>query len=113
MAADPAGAAAASEQPQVLLIFVMVMFALLCWASPNAKHRFRWISPGAAVAVAGWLVASGLFALFITNFGHYHTALPAAPRDHGRAVPIRRAHVVAGHEKGQPEPGCPSHTQPR
>lgn len=56
----------------VLLIFVMVMFALLYWASPNAKRGFRWISPGAVVAVVGWLVASGLFALYITNFGHYN-----------------------------------------
>jgi membrane protein len=56
----------------VLLIFVMVMFALLYWASPNAKRGFRWISPGAVVAVTGWLVASGLFALYITNFGHYN-----------------------------------------
>jgi membrane protein len=56
----------------VLLIFVMVMFALLYWASPNAKRGFRWISPGAVVAVVGWLAASGLFALYITNFGHYN-----------------------------------------
>jgi membrane protein len=48
------------------------MFALLYWASPNAKRGFRWISPGAVVAVAGWLLASGLFALYITNFGHYN-----------------------------------------
>ncbi len=56
----------------VLLIFVMLMFGILFWASPNVRHGLRWVSPGAAVAVVGWLVASGLFALYIANFGHYN-----------------------------------------
>ena len=56
----------------VLLIFVMLMFGILFWASPNVRHRFRWVSPGAAVAVLGWLIASGLFAVYIANFGHYN-----------------------------------------
>lgn len=56
----------------VLLIVVSVMFTILYWASPNARHRFRWISPGSAVAVAAWIVASGLFALYVANFGHYN-----------------------------------------
>jgi len=56
----------------VLLVFVMLMFAVLYWASPNVRHGFRWVSPGAVVAVAGWLIASGLFAVYVANFGHYN-----------------------------------------
>ena len=56
----------------VLLIFVTLMFGILYWASPNVRHGFRWVSPGAAVAVVGWLAASGLFAVYIANFGHYN-----------------------------------------
>ncbi len=56
----------------VLLIIVSVMFTILYWASPNARHRFRWISPGSALAVASWIIASGLFALYVANFGHYN-----------------------------------------
>jgi membrane protein len=56
----------------VLLIIVSVMFTFLYWASPNARHRFRWISPGSALAVATWIIASGLFALYVANFGHYN-----------------------------------------
>jgi membrane protein len=56
----------------VLLIIVSVMFTILYWASPNARHRFRWISPGSALAVATWIIASGLFALYVANFGHYN-----------------------------------------
>jgi membrane protein len=33
---------------------------------------FRWVSPGAVLAVAIWLVASGGFALYVTHFGAYN-----------------------------------------
>jgi membrane protein len=56
----------------VLLIIVSVMFAILYWASPNAKRSFRWVSPGGVLAVILWLIASGLFALYVANFGHYN-----------------------------------------
>jgi membrane protein len=56
----------------VLLILISLMLALLYWASPNAKQGFRWVSPGGFVAVAGWLIASGLFTVYVTNFGHYN-----------------------------------------
>ena len=57
----------------VLLVVVSFMFALLYWAAPNVKHPgFRWISPGGLLAVTGWLIASGAFALFVSNFGSYN-----------------------------------------
>ncbi|KAB1945428.1 YihY/virulence factor BrkB family protein [Micromonospora sp. ALFpr18c] len=57
----------------VLLIIVSLMFAILYWASPNARHGgFRWVSPGGVLAVVIWLVISGLFALYVSNFGSYN-----------------------------------------
>ena len=56
----------------VLLIMVSVMLALLYWASPNVRRGFRLITPGALTAIVVWLVASGLFALYVANFGHYN-----------------------------------------
>jgi membrane protein len=56
----------------VLLIIVSVMFTFLYWAAPNARNRFRWVSPGSVLAVATWIIASGLFALYVTYFGHYN-----------------------------------------
>ncbi|WP_089015984.1 YihY/virulence factor BrkB family protein [Micromonospora inositola] len=57
----------------VLLILVSLMFAILYWASPNARHGgFRWVSPGGVLAVVIWLVISGLFALYVSNFGSYN-----------------------------------------
>jgi membrane protein len=57
----------------VLLVVVSFMFALLYWAAPNVKHPgFRWISPGGVLAVIAWLIASGAFGLFVSNFGSYN-----------------------------------------
>ncbi|GLZ60306.1 YihY/virulence factor BrkB family protein [Micromonospora sp. NBRC 107095] len=56
----------------VLLILVSLMFAILYWASPNARHGgFRWVSPGGVLAVVIWLVISGLFAFYVSRFGSY------------------------------------------
>ena len=56
----------------VLLIIVTMMFAILYWASPNARRSFRWVSPGSVLAVVLWLAASGLFAVYVAGFGHYN-----------------------------------------
>ncbi|WP_432828138.1 YihY/virulence factor BrkB family protein [Dactylosporangium sp. CA-092794] len=56
-----------------LLLVVLLILALLYWASPNARqHGFRWITPGGALAVFIWLVASGGFAIYVSNFSSYN-----------------------------------------
>jgi membrane protein len=56
----------------VLLAVVVVMIALLYYASPNVKLRgVNSIVPGAALAVVVWLIASAGFALYVANFGSY------------------------------------------
>lgn len=57
----------------VLVILVSLMFAILYWASPNAKTGgFRWVSPGGIFAVLLWLIASGLFGLYLSTFADYN-----------------------------------------
>jgi YihY family inner membrane protein len=56
----------------VLLLIVSFMFALLYWASPNAKQGFRWVTPGGILAVVLWVAASAAFALYVANFGSYN-----------------------------------------
>ncbi|MDT0262521.1 YihY/virulence factor BrkB family protein [Jatrophihabitans lederbergiae] len=57
----------------VLLIIVALTLAILYWACPNVKQPgFRWLSPGAALAVVIWLVASGAFAVYVANFASYN-----------------------------------------
>src|SRR5205823_2943599 len=57
----------------VLLLTVSFMFSILYWAAPNVKHPgFRWLSPGGVLAVGTWVIASGLFALYVANFSSYN-----------------------------------------
>ncbi|GAA2640241.1 YihY/virulence factor BrkB family protein [Paractinoplanes durhamensis] len=56
----------------VLIVLISLMFAILYWASPNAKTGgFRWVSPGGIFAVLLWLIASGGFAIYLANFANY------------------------------------------
>jgi membrane protein len=57
----------------VLLLVVSFMFSILYWAAPNVRHPgFRWLSPGGVFAVAVWVIASGVFALYVSNFSSYN-----------------------------------------
>lgn len=60
-----------AKWPVLLLIFVL-MLAVLYAASPNVRHKFRWVTPGAAVAVVAWLILSGVFAVYVANFASYN-----------------------------------------
>lgn len=57
----------------VIALMFLFMIALLYYASPNVKQRgFVWITPGSVVALAAWLLASGAFALYVSQFGSYN-----------------------------------------
>jgi membrane protein len=49
------------------------MISLLYWACPNVKQPgFKWITPGGLIAVIIWLIASGLFAVYVAFSGSYN-----------------------------------------
>ena len=51
--------------PAAFLVMV-VLFASLYYVTPDVHHRgFRWVTPGAVVAVGAWLVISWLFGRYI------------------------------------------------
>ena len=57
----------------VLLVMVMIVVAVLYYATPNVKQpKFKWISVGAAVAIVIWVLASVAFAFYVANFGNYN-----------------------------------------
>jgi membrane protein len=57
----------------VLVVIVLLMVAVLYYATPNVKIRtFKWVSGGAVFALAIWLVASLLFGFYVANFGSYN-----------------------------------------
>ena len=56
----------------VMLAAVVVIVALLYYATPNVKQpKFRWISIGALVAILVWVVTSAAFGFYVANFGSY------------------------------------------
>ncbi len=57
----------------VMVVLVLLMFAVLFHASPNVRlPGFKWITPGAVVALAIWVIASAAFAFYVSNFGSYN-----------------------------------------
>ncbi|MFF0468059.1 YihY/virulence factor BrkB family protein [Micromonospora zamorensis] len=58
----------------VLAMIMMALLSLLFWIAPNVRQpRFRWLTPGGAVALVSWAVASFGFGLYVANFGSYST----------------------------------------
>ena len=56
----------------VLAGIVLVVVALLYHITPNVRQpRFRWLSPGAVLAIITWLCGSALFGLYVANFSSY------------------------------------------
>jgi membrane protein len=57
----------------VVLVVLALMIAVLYYATPNVRLRgFKWVSPGAGVAILVAVVASALFAFYVANFGSYN-----------------------------------------
>jgi membrane protein len=60
-----------AKWPVMAAIFIL-MVDVLYYTTPNVKIRgFRWVTPGALVAIVVWAIASALFAFYIANFGSY------------------------------------------
>jgi membrane protein len=56
----------------VILLAVVLVVAILYYATPNVKQpRFRWISVGAVLAIMVWVVASGAFGFYVATFSSY------------------------------------------
>ncbi len=57
----------------VMVVILGLMIAVLYYSTPNVKLRgFKWVSPGAGVAILVAVVASALFAFYVGNFGSYN-----------------------------------------
>ncbi|SMX83392.1 YihY/virulence factor BrkB family protein [Brevibacterium antiquum] len=62
----------------VVIVFVMLMIALLYFATPNVKKaKFRWSSIGAFVALIMLVIVSLGFVVYINNFDNYNAAYGA------------------------------------
>ena len=57
----------------ILLVGLLVAFGAVLYLGPDVEHpRWRFLTLGAGIAVALWLVASGGFAIYVALFGSYN-----------------------------------------
>jgi membrane protein len=59
------------------IALTMVIFSFLYAAAPDVKRPFRLITPGAVLAVLVWIVASGAFFFYVSNFSSYNATYGA------------------------------------
>ncbi|MGH3004465.1 MAG: YihY/virulence factor BrkB family protein [Gaiellaceae bacterium] len=59
----------------ILVLGLLLAFAGILYLGPNVDHpRWQFLTPGAVFAGLVWLVASGLFAVYVSMFGSYNKA---------------------------------------
>ncbi len=56
----------------LVLVFLVVAVDQLYFLAPAARQRWRWVSPGAVLAVLGWVAASLGFSAYVRHFGSYN-----------------------------------------
>ncbi|MBJ6748770.1 YihY/virulence factor BrkB family protein [Geomonas anaerohicana] len=55
----------------VTLFLLVLAVAVIYYFTPDVEHAWKWISPGAVVAIPCWVVMSFGFSYYINNFGSY------------------------------------------
>ena len=55
----------------IVFALVAIAIALLNYFGPDADQDWTWVSPGAVVATALWLIASLAFKIYVANFANY------------------------------------------
>lgn len=64
-----------AAQWPILIGGLLLAFSVIYYLGPNIKHpSWRFISLGSVFAVVVWLVASGAFAFYVSQFGSYNKA---------------------------------------
>jgi membrane protein len=64
-----------TAQWPVLILGLLFAFATILYLGPNVDHpRWRFLTFGTVISVVVWLVASGAFALYVSQFGSYNKA---------------------------------------
>jgi membrane protein len=61
-----------TAQWPILLLGLLFAFATIHYLGPNVDHpRWQFLTFGTAISVVVWLLASGGFAIYVSNFGSF------------------------------------------
>jgi membrane protein len=64
-----------TAQWPILILGLLSVFATVLYLGPNVDHpRWRFLSLGTAISVIIWLLASGGFAIYVSQFSSYNKA---------------------------------------
>ena len=64
-----------TAQWPLLILWLLLTFATIFYLGPNVDHpHWRFLTIGTALSVVVWLVASGAFAFYTSQFGSYNKA---------------------------------------
>jgi membrane protein len=64
-----------TAQWPILIVGLLFAFATILYLGPNVDHpRWRFLTFGTVISVAVWLLASGAFAVYVSQFGSYNKA---------------------------------------
>ena len=55
----------------VAILLLLLTVAIIYKVAPNIDQPFKFLTPGAAIAVLTWIVASLGFSYYVGNFGNY------------------------------------------
>lgn len=61
----------------IAIIAILLAISFVYWATPNRDIPLKWITPGAVLVTAVWLIATHLFGLYVSNFGSYNSTYGA------------------------------------
>lgn len=57
----------------LIVLVVIVMISGLYYIAPNVRPpSWRWLTPGAMLAVIAWGITSSVFGFYVANFGSYN-----------------------------------------
>jgi membrane protein len=51
---------------------LIIAIAMVYYFGPDVKQEWKWITPGSAFAIIGWLLASLGFSFYVNHFGSYN-----------------------------------------
>lgn len=58
--------------PLLALLMLVALTLFYSYGPDRVPRRFNWVSWGAVVATVLWLLGSGLFSLYVSNFGSFN-----------------------------------------
>lgn len=58
--------------PLLAAVVIVALAVIYRYGPSQPKRPWRWVTPGSVLATALWLIVSGVFSYYVSNFGNYN-----------------------------------------